>query len=718
MGSRLKRIGNKIYDIGTANTSFLQLAKDLRTLGVKKWYFLLELNDPTLINVNPHAVDSNGNTTLTRDQIARVITECRRNLWYYLREVCRIPDPGNPKGVMYKANRGNIAQAFCILHGIDSWLCLPRQQGKTQSALAAFAWGYSFGTTTSDFIFVNKQQPDAKENLGRIKTQIDLLPEYMRFESYYDDETGKAVKAVNNATQMKQPVTKNTIKIRAGAGSRPKAVSLARGLTAPIIHYDEPEFTDYIGSIISNSVSTYETAARASEANGTLHARVFTCTPGDLDSGAGQEAQAVLNNTKPWTEKIYDMTKEEMQAYAKSGGSNNIIYIEFHYYQIGLDEEWLEKISNEIGDPLTVRREILLQRLHGSSLSPYPKEDIEYINDHAHKPISSLWIRDYYEFKIYEELDPAIPYILGIDCSTGTNQDHNAITALNPYTARPVAEFECSYVGETEYEQIIIELVTQHIPRSIVCIERNSVGDGIIDHLLNSKISHRLYFDRAKDLVQDTMNANETVESILKKKAAEKSYYGVYTDKESRSDMFAILADRIAANKDDFITANIIRDISGLVRLASGKIAAGPGSHDDSIMSYLIAMYVLIHGNNLPLFGYIPGEKEKTEPNRGLHRTQRELAEVLPEDVAEAIIEDQKIAKMMDYESILRQAILESQKETAKIMSSSISLDTGNVTKEEMTAFDEDYGSNSIDLDLFNELNGINTFEDDNPFSF
>lgn len=125
--ARLKRINNKIYDIGTANISWLQLASDLKELGVKNWYFMLELKDPSLIAIDPYKCDDNGNCTLTRDEIARVVTECRRNPWYYLREVARIPDPGNPKGIPYRANRGNIAQAFLFLHGIDSWLCLPRR---------------------------------------------------------------------------------------------------------------------------------------------------------------------------------------------------------------------------------------------------------------------------------------------------------------------------------------------------------------------------------------------------------------------------------------------------------------------------------------------------------------------------------------------------------------------------------------------------------------
>ena len=117
----------------------------------------------------------------------------------------------------------------------------------------------------------------------------------------------------------------------------------------------------------------------------------------------GQESQEILDKTAKWTEKLYDMTEDEIQAYMDAQGKdcNKILYIEYSYTQIGRTEKWLEEISAKIGDPLTVRREILLQRLHGSSLSPFPQEDIEYIVEMEKKPIDELWLLDYYKFSIY-----------------------------------------------------------------------------------------------------------------------------------------------------------------------------------------------------------------------------------------------------------------------------------------------------------------------------
>ena len=129
-------------------------------------------------------------------------------------------------------------------------------------------------------------------------------------------------------------------------------------------------------------------------------------------------------------------------------------------------------------------------------------------------------------------------------------------------------------------------------------------------------------------------------------------------------------------------------------------------------MSYLIAMYVFYHGNNLPLFGFIPGQKEEKPLNMGLDRmSEADLSKVLPEDIAEAIVEDRKVTKLLDYESILRNAIMQSQNETAKLMNSKhIQMDrsTENPT---YTTFEDPY--NNYDMVFFNDMNGLGNNDDD-----
>lgn len=425
----------------------------------------------------------------------------------------------------------------------------------------------------------------------------------------------------------------------------------------------------------------------------------------------GLEAQLILDNTAKWTEKMYDWSDEKIQSYIEGHGKdcNKIFYIEYSYKQTGDTEEWLADISAKIGNPLTVRREILLQRLHGSSDSPFDQEDIEYIVETEQKPIDSLWLLDYYEFKIYKYLDKSIPYLVGVDCATGTGGDNNAITIINPYTLEPDAEFECSYIGETMYENLIKEL-SKVIPRACIIIERNSVGDGIVDHLLHSEIAHRLYYDKAKDLVDETSRGNESVESMLKKSAANKTYYGVYTSPSSREDMMAILARHVNEFKEKFVTHNVIRDLSRLVRKSSGKIEAGPGFHDDSIMSYLIAMYVWYHGNNLSVFGINKGEMGLEPENRGLKRPEEIDKSLVNEKVIfDAMEQEQKEMRTRqenEWESVLKTAMIQSQKQTYTLHQSNM---IGNTIFDQSMddSIVDTYEEESIPMDFFDSINGL-----------
>ena len=135
MGSRIARMRDpvsgkvKYYDIGTSNKSFLSVAWQLKNLGIKNFFFMLEINDLSLIQIDPyqHDPDHPERSTLSKDQVKRIINELVVNPWYYLREIARLEDQGG-EPIPYKANRGNIAQAWCITRNLDSWLTIPRRK--------------------------------------------------------------------------------------------------------------------------------------------------------------------------------------------------------------------------------------------------------------------------------------------------------------------------------------------------------------------------------------------------------------------------------------------------------------------------------------------------------------------------------------------------------------------------------------------------------------
>ena len=494
-------------------------------------------------------------------------------------------------------------------------------------------------------------------------------------------------------------------------------------VSAPLLHFDEPEFTKFIKTIIENSASTFETSARIAKSNGGLFSRCFSCTPGDLDTDSGQEAAELLKQTCKWTEKMYDMgydpdeEKSQVMQYVLTNSTNRIVYIEYSYKQLGLTDAWARKMYDLIGNPTTYKREILLQRLRGSSDSPFDRDDLDYLTSVKREPIDEIILLDNYIVYVYEPLDKSIPYIVGIDCATGTNGDSNAITIINPYTECPAAEFSCNYIGDVLYEKFIIELVKKVIPKAIVVIERNHVGQSVIGHLLVSPISNRLYFDKNKDLVEEEIKNLTNTESILKKKAEAKRYYGVYTEGNSRDTMINILMNRMANYKNKFVTKNIIDDIFNLVRFKSGKIAARDGAHDDSIMSYLIAMYVYYHGNNLMVFGFTPGAEYTEEKNKGIdHIEDLVTSDVIDQHSKQVLREQLKVQQENAYEDILRRALSQAQSESTKLHKRGL-VDQSEVADDLDTIVDE-YDTDAFDEDLFDTLNGFDSGPVNKRFPF
>jgi len=210
-----------IYDLETKNLSFLQTAKDLHVLGIKNNVFFLKLYDKSLKKVDPHS------PFLTDDQIIKIINECMINPWYFLREVARIADQGG-RGLPYQLHRANLASTYCYLNGIDHYVVIPRQKGKTQSELAIINWSFLLGTTNSEFMFLSLSQAGANENLDRLKKQKDLLPHYLQFKMIFSDD-GKIIKETDNVKTLANAINGNKIITKPSAKSIEAAEKIGRG---------------------------------------------------------------------------------------------------------------------------------------------------------------------------------------------------------------------------------------------------------------------------------------------------------------------------------------------------------------------------------------------------------------------------------------------------------------------------------------------------------
>ena len=129
--------------------------------------------------------------------------------------------------------------------------------------------------------------------------------------------------------------------------------------------------------------------------------------------------------------------------------------------------------------------------------------------------------------------------------------------------------------------------------------------------------------------------------------------------------------------------------------------------HDDSIMSYLIALYIYYHGNNLIVFGIHKGAKVEDLDNGGLKRPDEIDPTLVDPKLIAAAKRQEELEKQPSWEELMRKAMLESQKNTYKLQQSgeiqnSIFEHTPDAVMDEI---EENQGG--IDLDFFDTLNNF-----------
>lgn len=125
-------------------------------------------------------------------------------------------------------------------------------------------------------------------------------------------------------------------------------------------------------------------------------------------------------------------------------------------------------------------------------------------------------------------------------------------------------------------------------------------------------------------------------------------------------------------------------------------------------MSYLIALYVYYHGNNLPLFGFIKGDQAIEDQNRGMKHAD----EIDPTMVDPSIIQQVKVLEEQEntkakWENMMREAQIRAQQETYQLHKSGLIQGDVFENTPDQIIDDIDGGGGEIDLSFFNSLNGF-----------
>ena len=580
------------YDMNTTNTSFLQTHSILKDLGIQNNSFFLILLDPDLRGVDPR--DPRLNSLFKK----KVLFETMRNYWYYLREVCVIPVQGGSanSGDRFQLHRANLAMNWCIMHNLNIFAEMPRQQGKTITIICRILYEFLFVSTNSEMIFINKKHEDSKLNLQRLKEIRSALPVYLQMIDQWG-EGGKKIKVKNSVETLENPINNNKIKTLPAARNRVAANSLGRGMTIPRIWYDEFAFIPYNSIIYAASTPAFNTASLNAARNGAPYGIIITTTPGDLTTEEGIDACGKKDLATKCSERWYDFSPGQLKELLDMNKKSAFVYIRYTYQQLGKDEAWFADICRKMELKWAdIRREVLLEWSKSSDNSPFTKEDLSAVKALIKQPIRTLPFRNgLFEFNVYEDINLNNPPIMGVDVSGGFRRDASAITLIDSSTTKVFADFACNFIAPNELAALIYEVVKTKLPNAVVNIERNGgFGSSVLGILLKTSIKRNLFYE-VKDKV--TEERSDGVKNI--RKTVRTKVYGLDSSKGVREELMEILRQRMEYHKDKFVSPAIYNELETLEVKKNGKIEHSSTAHDDQIFSYLMALYVWYNGQNL-----------------------------------------------------------------------------------------------------------------------
>lgn len=684
-----KKYPNAHLHVETNNKSFIRIAQLYKAMGVRNHAFPLQLLDKRLIGVDPHSPN------LTEDQMAMVMFESRRNIFYWLREVARPPGGTAGDPLQFLANRGSIGLIWMFLNHIDSVLIQPRQTGKSFSSDMLMTWLLNLRCYHTHINLLTMSEALRSTNLLRLRSIEAEMPWYMRMRKPSD---------VANTEAIHVSRLKNTYKAHLPQSSEKMANLVARGSTAAITQIDEAAFFKYVHisapAALAAGGNVRDRAAQRNDPYGTL----FTTTAGKLDEPEGAWVFRLLSEAAIFTEKFFDCKNiEELHQSVRQharmpddeeGGVRNnyaspTVDMSFNHRQLGYTDDWLRrKIAEARATGDEARRDFLGHWTHGLQSSPLTPEILERIANSKRDDFLAKTERNGFIVRWYLTEDqmtnllPKLKCVVGLDPSEACNRDDIGMVIREVTTGAVIGVGVFNGLNINDFSNWFADFLVEHKNFTAV-IERKSSGPGIIDNLLEilplhnedpfarlfNTIVHRL--DTMPAMKQELARPLRSRDRMIY--VNNKSCFGFATSgvgEFARSGLYGNTLQSAAHYTSTQVhDRQLINQINSL-EMKNGRIDHREGCHDDLVIAWLLSYWLITNGRNLQFYGI---QASAVMSNNGVSRKETDPVAMEEHRKAQAVrVEIDKLLELMrrendemitrSYEGKLRRLIDENPK--------------------------------------------------------
>lgn len=598
----------------TTNTSWLHYVELLKSMGVENHAFPLAIHNPTLIGVDPFSPD------LTVEQMVQIQLECKYNPWYFYREVLRIPPLASSEPLPMLANRGNISTWWLCYNHIDTGLTQPRQTGKSLTSDSINTHIKDVAGVNTTIILLTKDNTLRISNIDRLKKMRQYLPSYVGRISKHD---------ADNKTEMTNKSLGNTFRTAVGQSNHIAAANLGRGLSAPITETDESPFIQFIDVTLPAMLAATRAARDEARRKDGFYFNLFPTTAGKKDSRSGRYMYDMFMGAMPWDESLFDCKNaEELQERVKknSPGLKKMVYVNLLHHQLGKTDEWLfEAMSDTNSTGPAAERDFLNRWTSGTGGNPLPVDLVEIIGKSRKK---ATWVETFSEGyvvnwyvsqdELFNRAQRGIQMVGGMDTSDGLGRDQitMVITCSSSFEV-----LGCLAVNETNlilFSNWVTKFMLKY-SNLILIPEKRSSGVMIIDNLLlqlppRGIDPFKRIYNRVIDegLWREDKNLQMVNEPLSRRTMAFytkcKKYFGYSTSGSGYHSRDKLYEDTL--QKAARIGGHVVND-TGLsqeitsLEVKDGRVDHSAGGHDDRVIGWLLAGFMLAFSKNLSHYGII-----------------------------------------------------------------------------------------------------------------
>lgn len=647
--SQIKERGTYIHT-NTKNESFIYIAKLLKTMGIQSHKFFLTIYDKDLMYVDPFLVTS-------RELKIKIANECRINFWYFLREIAKVNEVGGDGLASFKLDRFNLALFWCLFNNFDVFGVILRQVGKSTSLFTLIDYLLHLGTSKYQSAFISKDIPAIQEAVSRVKDMRDGLPKYLYHKQFKDGDNKEGVGYAALGNMLRTFVAQASI-----SGAR----KIVRGLSVPLILNDEIAYCSKNWITLPSAMMATSRARTQAQAKGLLNAVCLTTTAGDPSTAEGKFAYKIKNECMHFSEKLYDC-KDRAEAFSiiKTGSKRQMVYITYNHLQLGYTDEWLEDQKNRNG--LTDKeadRDLRNIWTSDEGQDIFEPEDLIAIRDGIKDPkFTQINYGMIFKYYISEEelVSPEFlkrKLIFGGDVAENIGRDFSSTVMVDATTLEVICVAQTNTLNLTVYGRCIFDILVG-FENAVWIPERNNTGAVLIDIVLDLMLTARMNpYKRIYNLeVQNAVRISDINEMTIQ--GTVKSKFGFHTGggkNGSRSLLYGQVLKLMTKYGKHLIRDQILSEQLRDLEIRNGRIDHPMNGHDDEVVSWLLAGYLVFFGKNLSYYGIALNEVFK--PKQTEEETNEQKTKITKQHYNTLMEEYYKLTESIELSKseILKQA--------------------------------------------------------------